>query len=303
MIPMPFRFTDFAFLLALLPAFLLLATAAFADGDQPAPPAPELNVSYGAAGGENLLLDVYRAATPGPHPAVALIHGGGWAGGDKSGFAWAGTTLARAGFVCFSIDYRLAPKFTYPVQLQDVCRALRWIRAHAKDYDVDPARLGALGDSAGGHLSLMLGVIKPDAYKVPDDPNRDQSCRVQCVVDIYGPSDMTPQLMPEAAPIIQGFIGAPFQDAPNTWLDASPITHVAKGAAPTIFLHGDADTLVPLEQSRLMEAALDKVGVTTEMVVVHNGGHGFPGATQADIEHAFNRGFKFLHAHLLASAP
>jgi acetyl esterase/lipase len=280
--------------LALSLALALVATTAAADPE----PAVQTNVSYGSAGGQDLLLDIYRPAAAGPHPGVAFIHGGGWAGGDKSGWHDGALNLARAGFVCFSIDYRLAPKFTYPCQCQDVFRAVRWIRAHAQNYDLDPARLGAMGDSAGGHLSLMLGVMPPDAYQVAGDPNRDQPSSVQCVVDIYGPSDMTPTLMPEAAPIILGFLGVPFDKAPNTWMDASPISHVTKDAAPTIFLHGDADTLVPLEQSKLMQAALDKVGVPTELVVVHNGGHGFPGATQDDIAHAYQRAVAWLQRFL-----
>ncbi len=297
MISISFRLPDLALLFAFIPAFLILASAASAD---PEPPAPELNVSYGTAGGQDLLLDIYRAAPPGPHPAVALIHGGGWAGGDKAGFHDIALNLARAGFVCFAIEYRFAPKFTYPSQLQDVFRAIRWIRAHAKAYDVDPARLGALGDSAGGHLSLMLGVMPPDSYQVVDDPNRDQPSRVQCVVDIYGPADLTPQRMPVAAPIVQGFLGAPFQDAPNTWMEASPITHVTKDAAPVLFLHGDKDDLVPLEQSHLMMAALEKVGVPGELIVVRGGGHGFGGGQPEDIALAFNRAGTFLAQYLTA---
>ena len=271
---------------------------------QPGPSEP--NVVYGVAEGENLVMDIYRCPTPGPHPALMMIHGGGWAGGDKAGDRGGALNLStKAGIVCFSINYRLAPKFKYPAQVLDCARAVRWVRAHAQEYDVDPARIGAWGGSAGGHLSLMLGVIKPDEFQTPDDPNKALSAKVQCVVDFFGPSDLsgTPVISAGAAAIVVNWIGAQPQDAPDKYADASPITHVTKDAAPVIFLHGDADALVPLEQSVVMKAALDKVGVANELVVVKNGGHGFPGATQADIGAAYARALAWLTEHLKPLLP
>ena len=272
----------------------------------PQPGTSEPNVVYGVAEGENLVMDIYRCPTPGPHPALMMIHGGGWAAGDKAGDRDGAVNLStKAGIVCFSINYRLAPKFKYPAQVLDCARAVRWVRAHAAEYDVDPARIGAWGGSAGGHLSLMLGVMKPDDFQTADDPNKAFSAKVQCVVDFFGPSDFsgTPVVSPGAAPIVANWIGAKPQGAPDKYAEAGPITHVTKEASPVLFVHGDADALVPLSQSEIMKAALDKAGVENELIVVKNGGHGFPGASQADIAAAFARIAVWLPAHLKPAPP
>jgi acetyl esterase/lipase len=276
----------------------LVALGNIACGQPPAP--TQANVVYGTADDQKLLLDVYRPDAPGPHAAIVLIHGGGWAAGDKAGFAGLAQGLTLAGFVSFSVNYRLAPGFHYPAQVQDVARAVRWVRAHAREYDVDPARIGACANSAGGHLSLMLGVMAADAYQSPDDPNRDLDGRVRCVVDAYGPADFTdPARLPQAAWIVEGFLGAPYDQAPDKWAEASPITHVVRGAAPVLFIHGDKDTLIPLEQSELMKAALDKVGVPNELIIIANGDHGFAGADPNDVAAAFKRAADFLTQYLL----
>ncbi|MHB8996954.1 MAG: alpha/beta hydrolase fold domain-containing protein [Armatimonadota bacterium] len=264
-----------------------------------AQPAIQTDVIYGTAAGEDLKLDIYPCATPGPHPAVLLIHGGGWAAGDKSSDKAAGTALSRRGVVCFSINYRLAPKHPHPAQVLDCARAARWVRANAAKYDVDPSRLAAWGGSAGGHLSLMLGVIKPDDYQSPDDPNRAQSAKVTCVVDYFGPSDLRGvSISPQASSIVKNFIGATAAEAPDKYADASPITRASKDACPVLFVHGDKDLLVPLRQSELMKAALDECQVENELIVVKNGAHGFNGADRQDIMAARVKSVEWLLAHL-----
>jgi len=279
---------------------------------QPPPPtgAPasgpsENDVVYGVAAGEKLLMDIYRCDTPGLHPALVMIHGGGWRSGDKAGDRGTAVNLStKAGITCFSLNYRLAPKYQFPAQVLDCARAVRWVRAHAKDYAVDPGRIAAWGGSAGGHLSLMLGVMKPDDYPSPDDPNRALSAKVQYVVDFFGPSDLTgaAQFSPLAIQIAQGFIGASRTDAPDKWGEASPITHVTKDAAPVLFIHGDKDSLVPLPQSETMKAALDKVGVEAELIVVRNGEHGFGGADPQEVGKAYARAVEWLTQHLKSQA-
>jgi acetyl esterase/lipase len=262
-------------------------------------PSIQTDVVYGTAAGEDLKLDVYQCATPGPHPAVLLIHGGGWAAGDKSSDKAAGTALAQRGVVCFSLNYRLAPKHPWPAQILDCARAARWVRANAAKYDVDPSRLGAWGGSAGGHLSLMLGVIKPDDYQSADDPNRALSAKVTCVVDYFGPTDLrTAGVLPMAVNILRNFIGAPAEEAADKYADASPITRASKDACPVLFVHGDKDLLVPLRQSEIMKAALDECKVENELIVVKNGAHGFNGADRQDIMAAHQKATQWLLAHL-----
>jgi acetyl esterase/lipase len=289
----------------LLSSLLALMLVVGVGCAQPPAGAVERNVVYGVADGEQLLLDVYRCSTPGPHPALMLIHGGGWRAGTKSSYAGEAAGLTRLGFVCFSVEYRFAPKFRHPAQVLDCARAVRWVRAHAADYDVDPARIGATGGSAGGHLSLMLGVIAPGDYQSEDDPNRALPGNVQCVVDLCGPTDMTGavELPPMAVQIMRDFIGATLADAPEKYADASPITHVTKNAAPTFMIHGDKDTLVPLSQSQVMKTALDKVGVPNELVVVRNGEHGFGGGDKADLDAAIKRSLEWLKQYLLPQPP
>lgn len=265
----------------------------------PQQPAVQTDVVYGVADGQDLKLDIYGCSTPGPHPACLLIHGGGWAAGSKGGEKGAGTGLSQQGVVCFAVEYRFAPKYPWPAQILDCARAARWVRAHAAEYGVDPDRIGAVGGSAGGHLSLMLGVIKPDDYQSADDPNKALSAKVQCVVDLFGPADMRgASFSPQATAILTNFIGAPPGQAADKYADASPITHATREASPVLFVHGDADSLVPLQQSEVMKAALDQLGVENELVVVKNGGHGFGGATKEDIGAAYSKSVEWLLAHL-----
>ncbi len=265
----------------------------------------EKDVVYGTVGDAKLLLDVYRPTTPGPHPAVIAIHGGAWRTGDKSMHRRLGDLLAGGGVACFAVDYRLAPKYKWPAQALDVAQAVRWVRAHAKQYDVDPERLAAWGESAGGHLSLMLGTMKPGDYQEPDDPNNALSARVQCVADFYGPADFTvADKWPRMIVIgLEGFIGASPKVDPGKWADASPVTHVTADAAPTIIIQGDADRLNPPQQSQTMKAALDKAGVEDQIVIVKGAGHGLKGGDPTEVKQAYLAAFTFLAKHLGFTLP
>ena len=294
--------------LAAFCAVLCLTSCGLNAQPADAPPAPqpsEKDVVYGVADGVNLLLDTYRCDPPGPHPALVFIHGGGWAGGDKGAYAAEALNWAKEGVVCFSINYRFAPKFHYPAQLLDCARAMRWVRAHAVEYGLDPQRIGVTGHSAGGHLSLMMGVVKPDDYQSPDDPNKALSAKAHCVADLAGPADFTvPDQWPDVTTnIVVGFIGASQKDAPESWAEASPLTHVTKDDAPTIMLYGDKDPLVPPQQGEAMKAALDKVEVPAELIILKGADHGFQGCDPADRDKAFAGIHQWLLKHLFPVAP
>lgn len=293
---MPLRFHTR--LALLLPLFVLLAGCT-SRAQETGQPVVTKDVVYGVVGGEELKLDTYVPVTPGPHPGLLLIHGGGWSAGSKSGEANTAQNLAQHGVVCFAVEYRFAPKYTWPAQILDCARAARWVRANADKYGLDPARLGAMGGSAGGHLSLMLGVIKPDDYQSTDDPNRALSAKVKCVVDVFGPTDLRGEAFsPLAAGILAKFIGVPPGGDDVAYADASPITHATSEASPVFFLHGDKDTLVPLRQSEVMKAKLDELGVANELVVIKNGDHGFGKADPQELSAAYGKAMQWLAAQL-----
>jgi len=259
------------------PALSLPPAAAAPDGK----PRILADLSYGTDPAQKM--DVYLpTGFAGPRPGVELIHGGGWQAGDKGFYAPLGRALAARGFVAFSVNYRLTPAARFPAQADDVQQAARWVRAHAGEYRLDPARLGALGDSAGGHLSLILGTR--------ETPATAQSSRVQCVVDFYGPSDLTtatpaaPQTDGQkyVAHVLHDLLGGTPQDTPALARAASPLFAVDAKSAPTLIITGTDDPLVRVEQSTRMADALRAAGVETTLAVIYKQGHGFlnPGDPQ-----------------------
>ncbi len=270
--------------------FIILLIFSFISGSpgqaQQAPVTPlevktENDVVYGMAGDAKLMLDAYYpAAAAGKHPAIVLIHGGGWSAGDKKFYAPMGKALAAKGYSAFSINYRLLTPTAnkYPAQLDDSQRAVRWIRAHADKYNIDPQRIGGLGDSAGGYLVALLGTR--DTRDNNDAELASYSSRVQCVVDFYGPADFT--LTPEQAKamsvgsmIVLNFLGKKPEDAPELYKSSSPVTYVDKQSSPFLIIHGSADPLVPLDQSERLYNALHAAGVNATLFTAYKQGHGF----------------------------
>jgi acetyl esterase/lipase len=172
----------------------------------------------------------------------------------------------------------------WPAQIQDCKLGVRWLRANAAQYHIDPNRIGVWGDSAGGHLVTCLGTMADVKDYEGDGGYPGVSSAVQAVVDFYGPTDFdTPGIYsPEAIRLTQGLFGVPHDQNPALWRSGSPVFYVKAGDPPMLLVHGDADTLVPLAQSTVFDAALTKAGVPHEFVVVKNAGHGFkpmPGTT------------------------
>jgi len=230
----------------------------------------ERDVTYCTVDGVELKMDVYYPAlNQGAWAVTMYVHGGGWSSGDKA----QGTgvmefpILQHAGFLVVSVNYRLAPEYVFPAMIEDVKCAVRYLRAHAIEYNLDPNRIGVWGGSAGGHLVALLGAADESAGFDAGE-YLDQSSRVQAVVDMFGPTDLTVQFeggYENASRVFGGFDAAL----------ASPVTYVSSDDPPFLMLHGDADKLVPIEQSEIMLAALQAVGVPAEMVTVTNAGHSF----------------------------
>ncbi len=261
-----------ALLLAAMVAPLSLFAASAASAAPASADTVRLDVEYGRAGGERLLLDAWVPPGPGPHPAVILVHGGGWTTGDKSGNGRGAfmvplhAPLQRAGFAWFSINYRLAPKHRFPACVEDVETAIRWVKAHAAEFRVDPRRVALSGESAGGHL-VALAAVRADA-----------STRLAAVIPFYAPLDLAAMTVPGTAlrAPFAALFGRTETDAATLAVlrDASPLTHAKAGLPPFLLVHGDADDRVPLAQSEAFHARLRALGVPSELQVVPGGVHG-----------------------------
>ena len=180
-----------------------------------------------------------------------------------------GELLGR-GYVVAAVDYRLVPDVTWPAFFHDVKAAVRFLRASAGKYHLDPDRIGTWGTSAGGHLAALLGTTDAAAGLEGDGGNPGQSSRVQAVVDLFGPADL-PRMRraPEMARVAFGGAGGLKQ--------ASPVEHVSRDDPPFLIIQGDSDRVVPAEQSELLYERLRAVGVAAKLVIVKNGGHGLNG--------------------------
>jgi acetyl esterase/lipase len=231
------------------------------------------NIAYSVAGGETLLLDVFEPAnnTGKPRPAIVLVHGGGWTSFDKSTMRALAQFLALAGFVAVPVDYRLFhdDATRWPAQLDDVQRAVRWVRANSAKYNVDPQHIGAYGHSAGAQIATLLGML--ETRDNSDASLAQYSSKVQAVVDASGPTDLTNGMDNEAKQFLTSFLGADFAAHPAVWRDASPLFHVAKSNAPILIIHGTHDDMVSISQAQELNDALTRVGATVKFLQLDSG--------------------------------
>ena len=282
-------------------ALLILVTTAAVAADAPV---RKTDVIYGRKLGTALTMDVFTPAKPNG-AGVVLIVSGGWFSAhemiDSPMFAAAVKRFSDRGYVVFAVVHGSQPEFQIPDAIADVKRAVRFVRSHAADYGVDPNRIGAAGASAGGHLSLMLGTAGDEGNPAATDPVDKSADTVQAVACFFPPTDFLNYGKPGNVSLgrstLSGF-QAPFQfkkfDAANKKFvlvtdedeilrigrEISPVYHASTGDAPTLILHGDSDTLVPIQQANVMIDALALAGVETELVVRPGAGHGW--ATFAD---------------------
>ncbi|MGD0898188.1 MAG: alpha/beta hydrolase [Thermoguttaceae bacterium] len=268
-----------------LAALLAWANPA-ASQEPPKRPPPKLpegvralrDLQYVEGGHERNRLDLYLPEKAEARlPLVVWIHGGAWWGGSKEGCP--AVFLAANGYAVASINYRLSQHAVFPAQIEDCKAAIRWLRANAAKYHLDPDHVGVWGASAGGHLAAMLGATGNVKELEGSGGNLDQSSRVQCVVDWFGPSDMARmgrQADKPDTPVAR-LIGGPVQENLEKARKASPLSYVGKDSAPFLIMHGDKDDVVPLAQSEVLAEALKKAGVEVNLVIVKGNGHGGPG--------------------------
>lgn len=248
----------------------------------------EVRLDQPYAGNENAKqrVDLYlpkKRNSDNPLPVVALIHGGGWVNGDRLGYAAAAIQFARTGdYASVTVGYRLTKEAHWPAQVYDCKAAIRWIRAHAKEYNLDPDKIAVMGSSAGGHLSSLIGT-SGDVKELEGDlgPNTSFSSRVQCVVNLCGPQDFTQALMfdKDMKPILKddaviGLLGGNYEEKHAEALAASPVTYVTDDDPPFITFHGTADKRVAFLHAEAIHAALKKAGVPSLLIPITDGGHG-----------------------------
>ncbi len=232
------------------------------------------------------IADLYLPPGAGPHPAVLLIHGGGWQRGEPADMNRYARRLVQAGYVVMNLAYRLAPEHRFPAQSEDVAAAHAWLVDQAGRYRVDPTRIAAFGYSAGAHLALMQGLAPGDTRP-----------RLKAVVAGAGPTDMSDYY---DSPYLDRLIGGSGHQYPERYAAASPLQQVSADDPPVLLYHGTWDRLVAFEQSRKLADALAQAGVEQELVAMPLRGHItaflFDGA-------AYERIQAFLDRHLAAPGP
>jgi acetyl esterase/lipase len=265
---------------------LLIMTASAARAQQPfSLTAVHRNLQYIANGHERQKLDLYLPSPPAVRtwekppadgyktklPLIIWIHGGAWLIGSKNDTV--PLDLLAEGYAVASIGYRLSGNAKFPAQIEDCKAAVRWLRANAAKYGLDAERFAAFGESAGGHLAAMLGTTG-DVKEFDVGEHLEQSSRVQAVIDFYGPTDFLQLAVANPKTPEARLIGGAILENKDKAAKANPIAYVTKTDAPFLIVHGDADKLVPYNQSELLEAALKKTNVPVSFYTVKGGGHG-----------------------------
>jgi len=240
----------------------------------------EAGVEYANPDDQHLQLNIARPKTgDGPFPAIICIHGGGFRAGSRTGYDGLIVKFAQQGYVAMTVSYRLAPKYQFPAAVHDTKAAVRWARANAAKYKIDPTRIGATGGSAGGHLAQFLGVTADVKEFEGDGGHAKESSAVNCVVNIYGPSDFTKSYgkSVDAAEVLPLFLGGNLEKAKKQHIKASPLYWVTPNAVPTLCIHGTDDKYVAHEQAVWLIDKLKVNGVEAELLTIEGAGHGFKG--------------------------
>ena len=257
-------------------------------------------IEYARIGDQPLKLDLARPQAPGKYPGVICIHGGGWRAGDKATLTALTRRLAKEGFVAITVQYRFAPKDRFPAQIDDVRCAVRWLRANAQELQLDPEHIGAIGFSAGGHLSLLLGVMEDKDRPAADACHGDHSSKVQAVVNFFGPADLSSNYPEVVRGILREFLGGLPDEKPAEAKAASPISYIDGNDAPILTFHGTEDKIVPYAQAELLSRACQKAGLSHRLETLEGAGHGWGGEQLVE---TLDKSIDFFREKLTQPAP
>ena len=290
----------------------------------PAPIQFDKDIIYSHAGGAELKMDAARPPASfgaGPFPVVLYFHGGGWQAGKRQDGYAAIRFLASQGFVAITVSYRFAPQFKWPYQIYDAKTAVRYVRSHAKELNIDPNCIAAAGDSAGAYLALMLGLTTSADGFEGDGEWTDTPSKVQAVISYYTASDFTKMAPREptrpltekeqemkakaeamtfayykktGAQVMADWGGTTDPKDP-VWAKISPLAYVKSTAVPVLIIQGDADPVVKVEQAYQLDRALTDVKAPHELMIVPGGGHGF---TRAQYAVTWKKALEFLAQHM-----
>ncbi len=253
------------------------------------------DVIYGHSGGVDLTLDLAQPTGKSPHPAIVFFHGGGWQRGNKSHMHKWLRRFAAEGYLAVTVGYRFAPEFKWPSQVEDAKNAVRFLRANAAKYNIDPNRIGAMGESAGGYLALMLGVTDLKDSLEGNGGSTNYSSKVQASASYFSASDFItprPALSPAVEEEVQryynkslkqvltDFTGATSPDDPIL-KRISVLAYIDKNDPPVLLFQGDKDPFVSVEQAQKLDRALEEANVPHELIIVEGGGHGWSGELEA----------------------
>lgn len=249
------------------------------------------DMPYVENGHERQKLDLYvPEKSDGPLPVIIWVHGGGWQNGSKASCPPLREGYVQKGYAVASLGYRLSSHAIFPAQIQDCKAGIRWLRAHAKEYNLDPERFAVWGSSAGGHLVALIGT-SGDVKDFDVGPNLKFSSRVQAVCDFYGPTDLVKFVQtpgyerhatadsPEAK-----LIGGAILENKEKAQKANPIAYVSKDDPPFLIVYGDKDGTVAPNQNELLFEALKKEGLSVHLHTIHGAGHGGPGFTTPEVQ-------------------
>jgi acetyl esterase/lipase len=278
-----------------------LLSPVYAQETVPAGVLFEKNIEYSNPDDQHLQLNMARPKEgAGPFPAVICIHGGGFRAGTRESFNGLCLQLAERGYVAVTVSYRLAPKYQFPAAVFDVKAAVRWMRANAEKYQIDPDRIGTTGGSAGGHLAQFLGVTSGVKKFEGDGGNAEYSSSVKCVVNFYGPSDFTKSYdaSVDAKDVLPLFLGGNLEQERHRHIESSPLYWVTPEAAPTLFVHGTKDAYVAHEQAEWIVERMKAADVEATLMTIEDGDHGFR-TSSPDVKEKIEKArFEFLDKHL-----
>jgi acetyl esterase/lipase len=251
----------------------------------------DYDVTYCTVDGAELGMDLYYPASGGPWPALVFVHGGGWTEGDKYP---ADSSPTASGYLVVSINYRMYPDYQFPAMIEDVKCAIRSLRAHARQYNLDPARIALIGHSAGGHLVALAG-LADESTGWDVGQYLGQTSRVQAVIVLAGPSDLRR--------VFTGWVDDLIREvfSPAQLASGSPVTYASPDDPPFLIIHGDADPVVPVEQATLLRDALSAAGVPVELVIMQHAGHGLEPVGEPAVpsgEEAYGMVLDFLERYL-----